>query len=55
LAGRLFGLHGWTTGLDDVKQYIATQEEHHHKMSFEEELKSLLEEHGIQYHAEYLD
>jgi putative transposase len=55
MAGRLFDLHGWTLGLDDVKRYIATQETHHQKLSFQDELKNLLEQHGIEYRVEYLE
>jgi len=42
-------------GLDDVKRYIATQETHHQKLSFKDELKNLLEQHGIEYKEEYLE
>ena len=42
-------------GLDDVKRYIATQETHHQKLSFQDELKNLLEQHGIEYRVEYLE
>ena len=42
------------SGLDAVSHYIETQEEHHRKMSFEDELKLLLERHGIKYDPKYL-
>jgi putative transposase len=37
-----------------LKQYIATQEEHHRKTSFAEELKTLLEKNGVSYDPKYL-
>ena len=40
--------------LDEVANYIERQEEHHRKESFEDELKRLLEEHGIRYDPQYL-
>jgi len=40
--------------LDGLKKYIDGQEEHHRKQSFEDELKALLEEHGVQYDPRYL-
>ena len=35
-------------------RYVKNQEEHHKKISFKEELISLLKEHGIDYKEEYL-
>ena len=37
-----------------VRQYIAKQEEHHRRRTFDEELRELLEKHGVQYHPQYL-
>ena len=37
-----------------VKKYIASQEEHHKRKSFKEELIELLEAHGIDYDERYL-
>jgi len=37
-----------------VKEYICTQEEHHRKIDFIEELKRLLEKNGVEYKPEYL-
>jgi len=34
--------------------YIANQEEHHHKLSFKEELISFLEKHGVDYDERYV-
>ncbi len=39
-----------------VGDYIATQKEHHHRLSFEDELKLFLQKNGIDFDAEhYLD
>ena len=39
-----------------VSAYIENQESHHHRMSFEEELRTLLDKHGIEFDSEhYLD
>ena len=37
-----------------VMRYILTQEEHHRKRTFKEELIRLLEKHGIQYDKRYI-
>ena len=37
-----------------VADYIARQEEHQRKVTIEDELKTLLENHGIQYDLKYL-
>ena len=37
-----------------VKKYIQNQEQHHRKMSFEQELVALLEKHGVEYDPRYL-
>ena len=37
-----------------VRRYIQTQAEHHREGSFEEELRALLEKHGIEYNEDYL-
>ena len=42
-------------GIDEVKQYIANQEEHHRKRSFREELKIMLDKSGVVYDERYLD
>ena len=42
------------SGVDAVAAYIRNQQEHHKKMTFEEELKLLLEKHGIPYDPKYL-
>ena len=40
--------------IERVKRYIQNQEEHHKKVSFKEELATLLDESGVQYDPEYL-
>jgi putative transposase len=35
--------------LDDVRNYIASQEAHHRKVSFQEEFLTLLRKHGLEY------
>ena len=37
-----------------VKTYIADQEKHHRKMTFEEEYRSFLHRHGIEYDERYV-
>jgi putative transposase len=37
-----------------VRQYIQTQESHHAKVSFKDELITLLKKHGIEYDERYL-
>jgi REP element-mobilizing transposase RayT len=40
--------------LDGVSLYIRNQEEHHRKMTFQEELLALLKKHRIEYDEKYL-
>jgi REP element-mobilizing transposase RayT len=40
--------------LDQVYRYIAQQEEHHKRVSFKDELRRLLREHGIDFDERYL-
>lgn len=40
--------------LDQVKRYIATQGEHHRKMSFQDELGVLLREHHMEWDERYV-
>jgi REP element-mobilizing transposase RayT len=35
--------------LDDVRNYIVSQQEHHRKVSFQEEFLTLLRRHGLEY------
>jgi putative transposase len=39
---------------DDVKRYIETQEEHHRKMSFEDELRAFFRRHEIEFDERYV-
>ncbi len=55
---------GWQTGYgafsasksntDEVYQYIATQQEHHRTMTFQEEFIALLKRHEIDYDPKYI-
>ena len=40
--------------LDKVVQYVRGQEEHHRKMTFQEEFVALLKKHRIAYDEKYL-
>jgi REP element-mobilizing transposase RayT len=40
--------------LDKITQYIKSQEEHHRKMTFQEEFLALLKKHRIEYDKRYL-
>ena len=40
--------------VDQVKAYIAGQEEHHRKRTFQEEFRIMLDRHGIQYDERYV-
>ena len=42
------------SNLEEVKEYIARQEEHHRKMSFQEELRALLRKHQIEWDERYV-
>lgn len=42
------------SNLDSVIAYIARQEEHHPKLGFEDELRSLLKKHGVDWDERYL-
>jgi hypothetical protein len=37
-----------------VQKYIANQEEHHRKISFQDELRTLLRKHGVDFDERYL-
>ncbi len=36
-----------------VKKYIETQAEHHHELTFQDELRSLFRKHGIEFDERY--
>ncbi len=40
--------------VEKVRDYILRQEEHHRKVSFEDEFKALLKAHGIEFDEKYL-
>ncbi|MCB0695107.1 MAG: transposase, partial [Saprospiraceae bacterium] len=40
---------------ESLIEYIKQQENHHKKISFKEELMSLLNEHGVEFDVRYLD
>jgi putative transposase len=42
------------SGVEDVVRYIDNQEEHHRKLSFQDELLALLNRHGIEYDERYI-
>ena len=42
------------SNLEQVKQYIANQEEHHHKVGFQEELRALFRKHEIEWDERYV-
>src|SRR5262249_55781470 len=42
------------SNLDQVKHYIASQEEHHRKMTFQDELRALLQRHEMEFDERYL-
>ena len=42
------------SGLADVEKYIVSQEEHHRKMSFQEEFVAFLKRHEIEYDERFL-
>lgn len=51
------GYGGFSIGRSDiagVRRYIASQKEHHRRVSYEEEFVALLEENGIEYDERYL-
>ena len=42
------------SNLDQVKAYIASQEEHHRKIGFQDELRALLLRHRIEWDERYI-
>ena len=42
------------SNLEEVRRYIATQEEHHRKMSFQDELRALLRKHELTWDERYV-
>ncbi len=51
--GRGYGVFSVShSGIDEVAQYVATQEDHHRKRSFNEELRLLVERYGLTWRQE---
>lgn len=42
------------SNVDRVKDYIAQQEEHHRRLSFQDELRAILDKHGVAFDEQYL-
>ena len=42
------------SNLEQVKQYIASQEEHHRKMTFQDELRALMRKHEMEFDERYV-
>jgi len=42
------------SNVEDVRQYIANQEEHHRRVTFEEEFRAFLDRHGVVYDERYV-
>ena len=42
------------SNLEEVKAYIASQEEHHRKLTFQEEVRALLRKHELQWDERYV-
>ena len=42
------------SNLEQVKKYIASQEEHHRKVTFQDELRTLLHKHEIEFDERYV-
>ncbi len=43
-----------SSNLDQVAGYIRNQQAHHRKFSFEDEFRSLLKKHGVEFEAKYM-
>ena len=42
------------SNVDEVRTYIQNQEQHHRKISFQDELRGLFDRHGIEYDERYV-
>jgi putative transposase len=40
--------------LEEVKKYIENQEEHHRRMTFQDEFRALLSRHGMEFDERYI-
>ena len=43
-----------SSNLERVKKYIANQHKHHHKMSFQDEVRTLLRRHHVEWDERYI-
>jgi putative transposase len=43
-----------SSNLEQVKEYIARAEEHHRKMTFQDELRTLLRKHQVEWDERYI-
>jgi putative transposase len=56
-ASRVFGYGAFSVSQSQsgrVQRYIASQEEHHRRLSFQDELRQLLKKHGIEFDERYV-
>jgi hypothetical protein len=42
------------SNVDDVRRYIADQEEHHKTVSFQDEYRAFLRKHGVEFDERYV-
>jgi REP element-mobilizing transposase RayT len=42
------------SNIEQVQKYVVNQEEHHRKVSFQDELRTLLRKHGVEFDDRYL-
>jgi putative transposase len=42
------------SNVEQVRAYVATQEEHHHKVSFQDEFRALCRKHGVEIDERYV-
>jgi REP element-mobilizing transposase RayT len=42
------------SNIEAVRDYVASQREHHRKRTFQDELRTLLEKHGVDYDERYV-
>ncbi len=54
MAGRLRCVHGERIMLEKVRNYIANQEAHHRKKTFQEEYVEFLKSSGVEFDERYL-
>ena len=54
LAGRLRSVSVSQSNVEAVQEYIRKQEEHHRKMTFQDELRALFKRHGVEFDEQYV-